>query len=359
MTTTPSIRTVYPDPGGGDDTAFLQSEINRLDATTGGQLEFRPGVYSISSTLTITNPNVNLVGVGWDQTTLSVGSVLKATGSMTDIINVSSAGERFRMANLSFDGGGLATNCVTVDALNCQISECYARRPASNGTGFNITANGTSIWFQNCRFNGANQTGVLGFVINGTDSIMQGCKAVNCVDAVQYLGGASGAIQTASHHTPGSPIGRCAINIVGNPSNIQIVANRIDNHVLGSAIQISPTSNVLGFIINSNLFFQNTITDATFAAIGVDTTSANIRQLAIVGNVVRSAASHNYSALLTAQTLAGAAATNPTRISTAGTIASGNHIYAAAAFGASSTPLAARGNVLTTDGATFSAVVDT
>lgn len=345
--------TVIMYPSGSDDVAELQSAVDTYSI-----IILSAGTYNLSVPLSITKPDVNIVGSGWGQTALTAGSVLKASAAMTDLVTVSSAGERFRLTNMSLDGNALAANVLTVDALNSQISESITRRPANNGSGYNVTTNGTSCWLTNCRHNGANQTGNIGFLINGTDSIMQGCKAVNCLDSVQYLAGSSGAIQTASHHTPGSTIGRCCIFVNGNPSNIQLVGNRIDNHALGSGIQISPTANVVGFQINSNYFFQNVITDATFAAIGLDTTSANIRQLVVNGNVVRSATSHNYTALLAAQTLAGAAATNPTRVSTAGTIASGNHVYAAAMFAASSNPLVARGNVLSTDGATFSAAAD-
>lgn len=341
-------------PSGGDDYPELQEAINGYTL-----VELSNGVFQVSQPLLVTSPTLNIVGQGWNQTTTTSGTVLKATGAMSDVINVATAGERFRLSNVAIDAGGLATNGVTIDALNCQISESYVRRPANNGAGFNVTTNGTSVWLTNCRFNGANQAGCVGFLINGTDSTSQGCKAVNCLDGFQYLSGASGAIHTAGHHTPGSTIGRCCIFLNGNPSNVQIVGTRIDNHALGSGIQISPTANIAGVTIKGCLWFQNVITDATFAAIGVDTSTANVRQLVIVGNVIRSAASHNYTAMLTAQVLAGTGATNPTRIATAGTIANSNVIHAAAAFGASSTPLVARGNVLSTDGATFAAVTDT
>jgi hypothetical protein len=344
--------------GVADDTTALQAAITAAQTAGGGVVYIPEGVYKITAALTVTAPNVHLIGAGWDQATLTSGSIIKAGAAITHIVSVSSAGTHFAAEAVSFDQAGQATNGLTIDGLNAQVFQCHARNPATNGAGFNVTSGGTSAWFTNCRFNGANSAGTTGFLIDGTDSTMQGCKAVNCQDSVQYTGGASGAIQTACHHTPGSPIGRCAIFVNGNPSNISIVANRIDNHVLGSGIQISPTANVQGFQICDNLFFQNTITDATFAAIGVDTTSANIRQLVVTGNVVKSAASHTYAALLTAQTLAGAAATNPTRIATAGTIASHNTVYAAAVFGASSQPMVASGNVLTVDAATYLRVED-
>lgn len=343
--------------GTADDTAAIQAAITAA-SVSGGVVVVPVGIYKITSTLTVTSPNVSFRGQGWDQSTTTAGSILKAGSAVTDIINGSSAASKLTMVDMSFDGNALATNCVTVDGLNCQFTRCYARRPANNGVGFNVTSNGTSAWFTDCRFNGANQTGCIGYAIAGTDSTLVGCKAVNCLDSIQYLSGSSGAIMQACHWTPGSTIGRCCVNISGNGSNIQIIGNRIDNHASGSGIQVTPSSNVVGIQIVGNLFYQNVITDATFAAIGLDTTSAHLYQTNICDNIVRSAASHNYKAMLTAQTLAGSAATNPTRISSDGTIVSGNSVYAAALFGANSTPLVARGNAVSTDGTAWSAATD-
>lgn len=344
--------------GTADDSLAVQSAIDAVQLAGGGIIYFPQGIYKCNTGLTVTGTGVSFLGEGWNQSTTTVGSIIKAGGTFTDLLNVSSAGERFAMTDMSLDGAGTATNLLTVDALNCQFTRCYGRRPASSGSGFNVTSNGTSAWFTNCRFNGANQSGVIGFAINGTDSTMLGCKAVNCLDGVTYGSSASGGIQQGCHHTPGSTIGRCAINVVGNAANLQFIGNRIDNHKLGSGIQVTPSSNIQGLQIVGNLFYQNVITDATYAAIGLDTTSAHLYQTVISGNVIRSAASHNYAAMLTAQKLDGSAASNPTRIASDGTTVSGNSVYAAAMFGANSSPLMGRGNVLSTDGTTWAVSTD-
>lgn len=344
--------------GTADDSGAIQAAINAAQAVGGGIVYFPLGVYKCNTGLTVTNVGVSFLGAGWNQSTTTVGSIIKAGGTFTDLVNVNSTGERFSMVDMSMDGNGTATNLITADALNCQFGRCYGRRPATNGAGFNVTSNGTSIWFTDCRYNGANQSGNIGFAINGTDSTMMGCKAVNCLDAVTYGSGASGGIQQGCHHTPGSTIGRCVINVIGNAANLQIVGNRIDNHALGSGIQVTPSANIQGLLIVGNLFFQNVITTATFAAIGLDVTSAHIYQVVIGSNVIRSAASHTYKALLTAQKLDGSAASNPTRISSDGTTVSGNSVYADAMFGTSSSPLMGRGNILSTDGTTWAVSTD-
>lgn len=344
--------------GSTDDASAVQAAIDAVQTAGGGVIYFPQGIYKCNTGLTVTNVGVSFQGEGWNQSTTTVGSIIKAGGSITDLINVNSTGERFAMTEISLDGAGTATNMLTIDALNCQFTRCYGRRPANNGAGFNVTSNGTSAWFTDCRFNGANQTGVVGFAINGTDSTMTGCKAVNCLDSVTYGSTASGGIQQGCHHTPGSTIGRCCINVAGNAANLQLIGNRIDNHKLGSGIQVTPSANIQGLQIVGNLFYQNVITDATFAAIGLDTTSAHLYQTVISGNVIRSAASHNYAAMLTAQKLDGSAASNPTRISSDGTSATGNTVYAAAVFGANSSPLMGRGNVLSTDGTTWAVSTD-
>lgn len=344
--------------GSNNDTTAIQAAITAAQSAGGGIIYFPIGVYKCTTGLTVTNVGISFQGAGWNQTTTTVGSILKAGGTYTDLVNANSTAERFSMTDMSLDGNGTATNLVTVDALNCQFTRCYGRRPATNGTGWNVTSGGTSVWLTDCRFNGANQAGCFGFAINGTDSTMTGCKAVNCLDSVTYGSTASGAIQQGCHHTPGSTIGRCCINIAGNAANVQIIGNRIDNHALGSGIQVTPSSNIQGLQIVGNLFYQNVITDATFAAIGLDPSNAHIYQAVINGNIIRSASSHNYTALLTAQTLAGAGATNPTRVSSDGTTVSGNSVYAAAMYGTSSSPLVARGNVLSTNGTTYALSAD-
>jgi len=175
---------------------------------------------------------------------------------------------------------------------------------------------------------------------------------------VILLSGSAGALLESNHMTPGSSSQTC-IQINGNPSNFAIIGNRFDNYVR-SAIQYSPTTSTpQNVLIASNIFKSTVMTDATYALIGIDTTSFGIRGLHIIGNVAYSTASFRPLAFLTAQTAAGAAATNPTRLSTLGTVCSGNSAWVSGTFfGTSSSPTVARGNMITTDGTTYTAVTD-
>lgn len=329
-------------------------------------IQFQPGVYWIDQTITCSISGCAIYGCGSDQVqsappSRNAGTMFVAAAAMTDLFRFTGSATVGGQAlyECFLDGNGLATNVLTIDAANVQVQNCDIRRPATNGAAINVTALGASVWVSNVRTNGANQAGTTGILVGATDSTILGCKAVNSLYGVQYTTGASGAVMSACHHTPGQTIGACAIWINGHPSHIQINGNRIDNHALGSGIQITGDANMQAIMINDNLFAQSVITDNTFAAIGVDTSASNCLGLKVVGNIVRNISGTNrYASLLSSQTLAGAAATNPTRMSTQGTTVVGNTVHAPVLYGASSNPLASRGNCLTTDGTTFAMQTD-
>jgi hypothetical protein len=351
--------------GAADDTAAVQAAHDALPAG-GGEVYFPPGQYKIATAsggtgVAVTKPSVRFRGVGWDQATLTAGSRIVAGAAMTDLVKAASTATTFRMSEMWLDGNGQATNCLTTDGLNTQLRECYFRRPASNGTHVSATANAVSLWALNCRMNGANQAGVTGMVVNATDAIVIGCKPVNVVHGVVLQNGASGALLEGNHITPGSTIGVNCVWVSAACSNVAMTGNRFDNHGLGSAIQVTPSADYTGLAVTGNVFYQNVVTNDTFAAIGIDTTTFGVYEVNITGNIVRSASGHRYASLLAAQTQAGTVVTGAgaARVGSYGAVVSGNSVYAAAMFSSGVTPMISSGNVLSTDGTTWARQGDT
>lgn len=341
----------------GDGTTNDAAAINAAVASLpegGGQIFFPQGVYVANSTIEVTKPSVSFVGVGWDQETLTAGSVIKGGAAATDLVKVTSAASTFQMATMWLDGNAKVTNVLNLESLNCQIQNASIRRPNTAGVG--ILAAGASPWLTNVRFNGANQAETTGFKINSTDATIAGCKPVNCQTSMELTSSASGAILSGNHMTPGGTIGKNCVWVSGNASNVSMVGNRIDNHLSGAGIHVDLAANANSINITNNLFFQNTIENEKFPAIGVDTSAGNIYGLTLTGNTVRSSASHVYLAFLAAIKRDGTAATNQARIASMGTVSVGNAAYAKEMYGTLSTPKTLTlANSFSSDGTTWSA----
>lgn len=337
--------------GTTDDSAAVKAAHEALPAA-GGTIVFGPGICLVNSTIEVTKPSVKFEGVGWDQETLTAGSCIKAGATLTDLVKVTAAGSTFEMQSMWLEGNAKATNVLTVEALNVQVGNCQIRRPATNG--FGVLGSGPSMWLTNVRFNGANQAGTTGFRLNSTDATVTGCKPVNCVTGIEITKEASGAILTANHITPGSTVGKNCIWVSGNASNVTISGNRFDNELLGAPIHIDLAANANSIGITGNMFYGPSEENEKFPAIGIDTSAGNVFGLTVVGNTVRSAASHLYLALIAAQKRDGTAATNRGRIKTMGTVATGNTIFAKEAYGPESEPLV-KSNTFSSDGTTWAA----
>lgn len=342
-----------------DDTAALTAWINAINGSApGANAYLPPGQYMVSSSLpALTQPGVTVNGAGDAQTASTKGSVITASAVFSPLWTLT--GEGTTLQNMTLDGGGkTSTVCVIngpqVSHVNMQIRGC-----ASGGIACDIQTGGVTAWLVNSIYNGINGANT-SIQVNDTDAIIVGCKPKNGAFNIVLLGGASGAIIESCHMTPGGGSGQNCVYINGNPGRIQIVGNRFDNYVR-AAVQVSPgASNGNTLMISNNMFYSTVQTDATWPCIGVDTSSAGYRGLQIVGN-------HNFATVtnrplnfLAAITQAGAAATNPTRISTLGSTVQGNVAYVTpttgAFYGTSASPLSSGGNIVTTDGATFTSV---
>jgi hypothetical protein len=102
---------VYGAAGNGvaDDTVAIQAAINAAQSAGGGIVYFPPGTYLISSTLTVSADNIQIVGAGW-------GSQIKASGGITGyMLQVQGPGGAgnfrygIKIADIYFNGNTIAS----------------------------------------------------------------------------------------------------------------------------------------------------------------------------------------------------------------------------------------------------------
>lgn len=340
-----------------DSTTAFNNMIADLNSSGGtGYIPY--GQYKISSALTpISGNGVCLLGDGWAQANNTKGSVISASATIAGTL-LSLTGESVRVRGITVDGGNKCTTVIAVTGAACGLSEMQARAATAGNVLVDVQSGGSTFWATDCVFNGINGANTA-LQINDTDAIVKGCKPKNCGYGIVLLAGSSGALIESNHWTPGSGSGVNGVYINGSPGRITIKGNRFDNYV-ASALQISPvTSYSNTLLIEGNIFYSTVMTDATWAAIGYDTSNTGVRGLQIINNTVYSPGTNRPLYFLAAQTAAGAAATNPGNIAALGSIVSGNSAYVSSGFyGASSSPLCGRGNIVTLDGTTWTVVAD-
>lgn len=343
--------------GATNDTAALTAWANAINAASPGCRAYLPsGQYLITAPLPIiTTSGVTIFGDGWAQTAFQKGSCITATTGWSGAAMMTLAGEGIELAWITIDGAGRANNLVVTGA-NCRLTEMSTHGTVAGGVAVDGQTGSVSLWMTSCRINGINFPNT-GIQLNDTDAIIVGCKPVSNTYNVVLLAGASGTILANNHMTPGSGGANCVF-ISGSPSHIQIIGNRFDNY-LQSAIQMTPTSSTPNsYHITDNHFHSTVQTDNTYAAIALDTTASGVRALHIEGNSVYGGASNRPKWFLAAQKQDGSTPTNTTRLSSLGSLCSGNTAWAATAFFGNGTVTVARGNMTATDGQTYAAVVD-
>jgi hypothetical protein len=304
----------------------------------------------------ITKSGITIRGAGWAQSANTAGSCITATAGFSGSQMMSVSGEAVQMTAFTLDSGNHAATCLALTGIRAMLHRMQVRAGPSSGIGIDVQSGAASAYLDTVNINMVN--GGTGLQVNDTDLIMTNCKPQNATVDVVLLSGASGAVIANNHWTAGSGKQNC-VQVNGSASHIGFFNNRFDNYVF-SAIQLTPSSSTPNNImICNNIFHSTLITDATYAVIGVDTTSFGIRGLQIVGNAGYATGTNRPLYGLAAQTQAGSAATNQTRLSTLGTLFNSNNFWASSAmFGPSSSPTVARGNILTTDGTTYAAVTD-
>jgi len=352
--------------GTSDDTAALTAWIGAVNQANATFAVLPPGQYMISGPLPpISADSVVVVGCGWSYTNFQYGSVISALPSYTSSSATSGsamlslAGEGNRLEGVCVDGGGYAPALISVAGGHAQLTRIQAHHVAADGTCVAVGPGGNSCWITDSVINGETTSGNIGLSLNDTDAIIQGCKWDNDYVCVEMLPRAGGAQIIGCHFTPGRTVGQNAIWFSGSPNDVLIASCRFDNSI-GSPVQISPAgSTPVNIAITNCLFQSKTLTADTYALIAVDTTDHAVNGLSITNNACYGGSGNLPKYFLAAQTQTGATPANPQKIASAGCLCSGNTAWVAASFyAADAAPTIGRGNMVTTDGSSYSAVPD-
>jgi hypothetical protein len=246
-----------------------------------------------------------------------------------------------------------------VNGGHAQLTRIQARHAAADGTCIAIGLDGVSCWITDSVINGFTTSGNIGVSLDGTDAIIEGCKWDNDYVCLEMLARSGGAQIIGCHFTPGRTVGQNSIWINGSPNDVVIADCRFDNSI-GSPVQISPVGSTPANIAIANCLFQSkTLTANRYALVAVDTTTHSVNGLSITNNACYGGTGNLPAYFLAAQTQAGAASENQAKIASAGCLCSGNNAWIGTSFyAANSTPTVGRGNMVTTDGSTYSAVPD-
>jgi hypothetical protein len=353
--------------GVSDDTAALTAWANAINSAAFGAIGvLPPGQYIVKTPLpTITKAGTKLVGAGHSQTTFTVGSCISAGSGYAAGGNpmLTFAAEGCELNGIMIDGQGSAPSLIAVTGANCRLINfgCHGVAAGSGGVPnvcVDIRSGGVSCWVTGAwRVNGINMPNT-GIQIADTDVIVEGGKPTNNTYNIVLLAGSDGTQIQDCHMTPGS-LGASCVWFNGSTSHIQVNGNRFDNYVQ-SAVQISPTASTPNTIaITNNTFHGAVMTDNTYALVALDTTLSGCRGLQVNNNIGYASASHVPASFLSAQTQAGSAATNTSRLASLGTQANGNTAWVTAAgFWGSGLPTVSRGNLATANGTTYAAVTD-
>jgi hypothetical protein len=344
--------------GATDDTAALAAWIGQINAAQPPIALLPPGQFLVSYPLPpITASAVIIAGVGWAQQASTRGSSIFAGSSFAgDLLTIE--GEGVELRGLTVDGRNHVPTLIAVTGGHFRFIDSQARAVASGGVCIDIRSGGSAAWIDKCVISGLNGANT-GIQVNDTDIIISGTKPQNNAYNVVLLNGASGALISGNHMTPGGPNGVNCIWLKGQPSHVLIDANRFDNYP-ASAIQISPGTGIPADIkISGNQFHSTVLADDKWALIGVDTSQNGVHGLHVSGNSGYARSSARPAHALAAQTAAGTAAGMASRLAKLGTLFSANSFWLAGSFFApSSSPTVARGNIVTVDGSTYSVVPD-
>lgn len=352
--------------GATDDTSALAAWIDAIGQASGTFAVLPPGQYMISAPLPAISVNsVVVVGCGWSYTNFGQGSVISALPSYTSSSATSGsamlslAGEGNRLEGVCIDGGGYAPALISVTGGHAQLTRIQAHHVSADGTCVAVGSGGNSCWITDSVINGETTSGNIGLSLNDTDAIIEGCKWDNDYVCLEMGPRAGGAQIIGCHFTPGGAVGQNAIWFNGSPNNVLITGCRFDNSI-GSPVQISPVGSTPVNIAIANCLFQSkTLTADTYALVAVDTTDHAVNGLSITNNACYGGSDHLPAWFLAAQTQAGASSANPQKIASAGCLCSGNSAWVGTSFyAADSTPTVGRGDMVTTDGSSYSAVPD-
>lgn len=192
-----------------DDTSIIQSAI-----ASGKTVYFPAGTYLISSALSVTNDNTQLVGAGIGVTTIKAKSgvafeymltanSLNAIWARHMTFDANQAGRAAALQGASMRGcGPVLTSCNDSGFESCLVKNTLGSVSAP-GVGFGFGGNGLRNRIVNCA---AVDCGIVGyasdgFYTSGTQTLIVGCVAKNCMDTgfVLEMSNYSGIIGCSSH----------------------------------------------------------------------------------------------------------------------------------------------------------------
>lgn len=315
--------------GATDDTSALAAWIDAINQASGTFAVLPPGRYMISGPLPkILAKSVVIVGCGWSYADSRYGSVIALSSynpnsSSSPMLWLDGVGNR--LEGICVDGGGYASTVISVTGGHTQLTRVQARHAAADGTCIAIGPGGDSCWITDSVINGYTTSGNIGVSLDGTDAIIEGCKWDNDYVCLEMLARAGGAQIIGCHFTPGCPGDSTPVNIA----------------------------------ITNCLFQSKRLTHNTCPLVAVDTTTHSVNGLSITNNACYGDSAHLPKYFLAAQTQDGARPQHPEKLASAGCLCAGNNAWVGTSFyAADSTPTVGRGNVVTTDGSSYSAVPD-
>lgn len=357
--------------GSTDDTTALTNWINALNAASSGlgsgfgAAGYLPaGEYIISSPLpSITSDCVLLLGDGWayDSSSSHHGSSITANSSYSSgTAMVTFAGTGCRLLNLSVDGGGFASTVLSITGDKAQLVCAQVRNATSSGTCVSIGSTGSGAQLIASMVNGVTASTNTGVLVGSHDVLIQNSKMDNLNVCVNINGSGGGTQVQGNHFTPGSA-GTNSVYISDTVNDIMITGNRFDNSAR-CCVQIScGSSSMHDVTVSGNQFQSTAFTNATTTAyVGVDTSNHSVNGLQVNNNCGYGSSGNLAGWFLAALTQSGGTPVNPGKISSAGSQANGNVAYVtnSAFWGTTSSPTQARGNLVTTDGSTYTSVTD-
>jgi hypothetical protein len=254
----------------------IQAAIDALPANGGDVKLSANTTYLLTSTITVSKPNVTIHAPGW-------GTILKRDPSLT-VQLLHGTGTGFVARNITFDGNAPAANTIYFELQaeganslveHCQFIGCSGGALAISGANSRATGNtvaapgpgiisGYGIWALNhdavkIDHNTVSGTGIDAIAFNGNGTIVDGNHVYNCQCKVfgggqiaQYAGGDGSVIINNTIDTGGSPL---TIGIELTSSNVTLIGNTVQNQ--NSAGCVINAGSGSGLLASGNMFRNN------------------------------------------------------------------------------------------------------
>lgn len=231
------------DPTGSVDcTSLINAAIN-TDLAAGGVLYFPIGSYKISSAITITVPNIRIIGAG------RRASIINTTSATANMFNLSAACIGFENIRLSCANAGLRTAGFAV-TMTTGFDNQYLQNVDILFQWSGVQMSGSLQWMHDVNIR---ETGVN--AINGAAVLID-----NLGDKYIHRLGTDGTVPAA---------GFAGIRVTKTSSLVMSDCNLIHS---GNAMEISPpTGNVVPSVLVANSFFDTSVNGLVISSTGTGT----------------------------------------------------------------------------------------